>query len=122
MSEFAILEALLHRGPMTVGALGGRVLLTSGSITTAVDRLEAQALVERRLVSDDRRTRLVRLTPAGRRLITRAFRSHAEAMEVAAAGLAPKERATLLRLLKKLGKSAADVAQPSSLPGPAPAR
>jgi MarR family 2-MHQ and catechol resistance regulon transcriptional repressor len=46
-SDFTILEALLHKGPMLVNEIGRRIELTSGSITTAVDRLEARGLVER---------------------------------------------------------------------------
>ncbi|HYV34912.1 MAG TPA: MarR family transcriptional regulator [Gemmataceae bacterium] len=105
-SDFAVLELLLHKGPMPVNALGKKVLLTSGSCTTAVDRLEARGLVERTWGQEDRRVCLVCLTPAGRRLITGAFGDHARAMERAAAGLARAERETLLTLLKKLGLTA----------------
>src|SRR6185295_20349840 len=54
-SDFAVLEALLHKGPLPVNVIGRKVLLTSGSITAAVDRLEAQDLVERRAHARDRR-------------------------------------------------------------------
>ena len=61
-SDFAVLEALLHKGPLPVNEIGKKVLLTSGSITVAVDRLETKRLVERRAHGTDRRTRIVHLT------------------------------------------------------------
>src|SRR6266480_1315281 len=72
-SDFAVLESLLHKGPLPVNEIGKKVLLTSGSITVAVDRLETKRLVERRAHDTDRRARVVHLTKSGRRLITRAY-------------------------------------------------
>ena len=105
-SDFAVLEALLHKGPLPVNTIGRKVLLTSGSITTAVDRLETQGLVERRAHPTDRRARVVHLTPEGKRLITGVFAEHRRDMEHATSALSPSERATLIRLLKKLGLDA----------------
>lgn len=102
-SDFAVLEVLLHKGPTPVNEIGRLVRLTSGSITSAVDRLERKGLVERRGDTRDRRTRVVHLTPAGRKLIACAFDDHAAAMERATAGLTPPERAEAAALLKKLG-------------------
>jgi MarR family 2-MHQ and catechol resistance regulon transcriptional repressor len=106
-SEFRVLEVLLHKGPLPVNTIGPRVWLTPGSISVAVDRLEKKVLV-RRQYTDDRRVRLVELTPKGRSLITRTFRVHVAAMEEAAAVLTKEERLMLLVLLKKLGKGKAD--------------
>jgi MarR family 2-MHQ and catechol resistance regulon transcriptional repressor len=106
-SEFRVLEVLLHKGPLPVNTIGPKVWLTPGSISVAVDRLEKRALV-RRTNTDDRRVRLVELTAKGRVLITKTFREHAAAMEVAAGVLSSAERLTLLRLLKKLGKGGVD--------------
>ncbi len=83
-SDFAILEILLHKGPLPVNTLAERIGLTSGSGTTAIDRLEKRSLVERRPHASDRRTRVVHLTAAGRRLIGKAFERHAADMEDAA--------------------------------------
>src|SRR5258705_12304049 len=66
-SDFAVLEALLHKGPLAVNEIGRKVLLTSGSITVAVDRLETKALVERRAAGTDRRGRAVSLTKESRK-------------------------------------------------------
>jgi MarR family 2-MHQ and catechol resistance regulon transcriptional repressor len=92
-----------------VNEIGRIVRLTSGSITTAVDRLERKGMVERRNDPADRRARVVHLTPAGRKLITCAFTDHEAAMERATSGLTPAERAESAALLKKLGTRAAEL-------------
>ena len=103
-SDFAVLEALLHKGPLAVNEIGKKVLLTSGSITVAVDRLEDRGLVERRAHGTDRRAKIVHLTREGRKMITRAYSDHAADLErLVSASLTDKERATLIRLLKQIG-------------------
>ena len=106
LSDFAILEALLHKGPQSVRDLGRRIDLTSGSMTTAVDRLEARGLVTRADHATDRRTWVIHLTPEGRTLISKVFAGHEHAMERAMRGLSKSERATLTDLLKRLGTTA----------------
>jgi MarR family 2-MHQ and catechol resistance regulon transcriptional repressor len=103
-SDFGVLEALLHKGPLPVNTIGPKVWLTPGSISVAVDRLEKKGLVKREN-TDDRRVRLVELTAKGRTLITKIFQEHAAAMEEVAAVLSKEERLTLMRLLKKLGRA-----------------
>ena len=113
-SDFAVLEALLHKGPLPVNEIGKKVMLTSGSITVAVDRLETKGLVERRAHGTDRRARIVHLTTEGRKLITRAYADHAADMErLALASLTRAERETLIGLLKKIGYKAADASEQS---------
>jgi MarR family 2-MHQ and catechol resistance regulon transcriptional repressor len=107
-SDFRVLEALLHKGPLPVNTVGPKVWLTPGSISVAVDRLVRKGLVSRKGRVGDRRVRQVELTAKGRVLITRGFREHAAAMETAVGVLSKNERVTLLRLLKKLGKHAAE--------------
>jgi Transcriptional regulators len=109
-TDFAVLEALMHKGPLPVNVIGRLVLLTSGAITTAVDRLEARGLVERLPHPTDRRARMVRLTTAGHEFMRVIWAEHQVALEEAAAALDPNERRTLFRLLLKLkrGASAAD--------------
>jgi len=107
-SDFAVLEALLHKGPLPINEIGKKVLLTSGSITVAVDRLVSKGLVERRACGTDRRAKIVHLTKDGRKLIARLYAEHAEDMEqLASASLSRAERETLIRLLKKIGYEAA---------------
>ena len=73
LSDFGVLEVLLHKGPLPVNALGQKIRLTSGSISIAIDRLEEKALVERKDDPKDRRARIVHLTAQGRKLIKCAF-------------------------------------------------
>src|SRR6267378_952080 len=69
LSDFGVLEVLLHKGPLPVNALGQKIRLTSGSISIAIDRLEEKGLVERKDDPEDRRARIVHLTAQGRKLI-----------------------------------------------------
>ncbi len=105
-SDFGVLEALLHRGPLSVKELGAKVLLTSGSMTAALDRLTARGLVTRQDDAHDRRSRIIHLTDAGRELIERMFAEHRDAMEQAVAGFPVEERLTLIESLRRLGRSA----------------
>ena len=115
LSDFAVIEMLLHKGPQPVNAIGRRVELTSGAITTAVDRLESRGLVTREAHPSDRRARIVRLTAAGKGQAAKIFAGHKAAMDVAASALSKTERATLIELLKKLGISAGASAAPQPL-------
>src|ERR1700736_5169940 len=87
ISDFAVLEVLLHKGPQPVGEIGRRIDLTSGSITTAIDRLETRGLVARAAHASGRRARVVHLTPDGKARITHVFATHKEAMDRGAHGL-----------------------------------
>ncbi len=104
LSDFAVLEVLLHKGPLPVNTIGGKVRLTSGSISVAVDRLEAKGLVIRKDDAADRRARIVHLTAAGRKHIRAAFIDHARFMETAVSMLSESERRQVVDLLKKLGR------------------
>jgi MarR family transcriptional regulator, 2-MHQ and catechol-resistance regulon repressor len=106
MSDFGVLEALLHRGPLSAKQLGEKVLLTSGSMTAAVDRLAARGLVRREDDIRDRRACIVQLTTAGRRLIEGAFAQHRSEMEEALENFPLEDRKTLLPLLRRLGRVA----------------
>jgi MarR family 2-MHQ and catechol resistance regulon transcriptional repressor len=114
LSDFATLELLLNKGPQKLTEIGRRINLTSGAVTTAVDRLESRSLVTRAFDAADRRTRVVSLTPQGRALIGKVFAAHTAAMERAASGLTRSEQATLTQLLKKLGTTAEQ--QPTQAP------
>ena len=108
-SDFAVLEALLHKGPLAVNEIGKKVLLTSGSITSAVDRLEDKGLVQRRAHNTDRRAKIVHLTKEGKKLTTALYADHAADMErLASASLSKKDREMLIRLLKQIGLEAAE--------------
>ena len=107
LSDFGVLEILLHRGPLPVNTIGPLVDLTPGSISIAVDRLVAKGLVSRVESADDRRVRIVALTPRGKDLIAAAFRKHSGQMKKVFSELSPEELRVLEAALKKLGKRAA---------------
>jgi MarR family transcriptional regulator, 2-MHQ and catechol-resistance regulon repressor len=109
LSDFGVMELLLHKGPQPVTEIGRRIELTSGAITTAVDRLEARGLVAREAHPTDRRARIVRLTPQGRQQAANLFDGHKRAMDLAASRLPKAERVALIELLKKVGICAAGV-------------
>ncbi len=109
LTDFAALEALLHRGPQTITEIQNRVLLASGSMTAAVDRLEEKGLIKRTPGPGDRRVKLLKLTPAGKRIVEAAYGRHAADLEAAMTVLSPTEKQELRAILKKLGLSAAGV-------------
>lgn len=106
-SDFAVLEVLLHKGSLPISTIGSKILLTNGSMTTAVDRLAAKGLVERVEHESDRRTKIVSLTSKGKALIEPIFVEHAAVIEAATAGLTYDEKLQFVELAKKLGKYAA---------------
>jgi MarR family 2-MHQ and catechol resistance regulon transcriptional repressor len=107
LSDFAVLEVLLHKGPMPVNTIGPIVDLTPGSISIAVDRLVAKDLVSRVESAEDRRVRIVALTPRGKDLIESTFRNHSGQIKRVFSELSPDELRGLEVALKKIGKRAA---------------
>jgi MarR family 2-MHQ and catechol resistance regulon transcriptional repressor len=110
LSDFGVLELLLHKGPLPVNALGPMVDLTPGSISIAVDRLVAKGLVSRVESAEDRRVRIVSLTSQGKDLIVAAFRKHSGQMKRVFSELSAEELRSLEASLKKVGKRAAALA------------
>ena len=108
LTDFAALEALLHKGPLTISEIQDKVRLASGSMTAAVDRLEKLRLVVRKASPSDRRARVVELTAQGKRLAASCFERHAKDLEALMSGLSEKEKEQVYRLLKKLGLLAAE--------------
>jgi MarR family 2-MHQ and catechol resistance regulon transcriptional repressor len=113
LSDFGVLELLLHNGPLPVNTIGPMVDLTPGSISTAVDRLVAKGLVSRVESSEDRRVRIVALTPQGKDLIVSAFRKHSGQMKRVFSELNAEELRGLEVALKKVGKRAAALLEES---------
>ena len=109
LSDFGVLEALLHKGPLPVNTIGPIVDLTPGSISIAVDRLFAKGLVTRAESTEDRRVRIIALTPRGKDLIVPAFRKHSAQMKKVFSELGPEELCGLELALKKVGKRAAEL-------------
>lgn len=106
-TEFGILEALYHRGPLLLGDVQKKILVSSGGVTYLVDRLEAKGLVERQECPNDRRARYAALTPEGRVFIGRVFPGHVRAITRALSGLTKAEQAMATDLLRRLGLAAA---------------
>jgi MarR family transcriptional regulator, 2-MHQ and catechol-resistance regulon repressor len=106
LSDFGVLEILLHRGPLPVNTIGPLVNLTPGSISIAIDRLVAKGLVSRVESTEDRRVRIVALTPRGKDLIASAFRKHSGQMKKVFSELSAEELRGLEAALKKVGKRA----------------
>src|SRR5450432_1118295 len=107
LSDFGVLEILLHKGPLPVNTIGPIVDLTPGSISVAVDRLVSKGLVSRVESAEDRRVRIVTLTPRGKDLITAAFRKHSGQMKRVFSELSSEELRCFELALKKVGKRAA---------------
>jgi MarR family 2-MHQ and catechol resistance regulon transcriptional repressor len=107
LSDFGVLELLLHKGPLPVNTIGPIVDLTPGSISIAVNRLVEKGLVSRVESTEDRRVRIVALTTRGKDLIAAAFRKHAGQMRRVFSELSPEELRDLEVALKKIGKRAA---------------
>jgi MarR family 2-MHQ and catechol resistance regulon transcriptional repressor len=106
ISDFMVLEVLLHKGSMTISAIGEKVLLASASMTSAIDRLEKRELVRRRSCSSDRRIRIVELTDCGKAFIEEIYSRHEKDLEAVIGGLSDEERRVMYEGLKKVGHAA----------------
>src|ERR1700728_1996077 len=106
LSDFMVLEVLLHKGPLPISAIGEKVLLASASMTSAIDRLEKRGLVDRRSCNSDRRLRYVDLTDCGKAFFEEIYARHEVDLERVSAALGSEERNTMYEGLKKLGQAA----------------
>jgi MarR family 2-MHQ and catechol resistance regulon transcriptional repressor len=105
--QFGTLEALYHLGPLSLGELADKLLVTGGNVTYVMDRLESRGLVARYRSPEDRRVVHAKLTPEGRDLVADVFPGHAEYVEHLSRHLSGREQEDLRRLLKELGKGIA---------------
>lgn len=105
--QFGVLEALYHMGPLSLGELAEKLLVTGGNVTYVMDRLEAQDLVARERSGDDRRVVKAHLTTKGRATIEGVFPGHVDFVHGLVSALDPKDRDALRDLLKTLGKGIA---------------
>jgi MarR family 2-MHQ and catechol resistance regulon transcriptional repressor len=108
LSDFAALEALWHKGPLSISEIQKKVLLASGSMTAAVDRLERLGLVVRKSSPSDRRVRVVELTREGKRIAKASIEKHFNDLEAQMSVLSQSEKDQMYALLKKLGLTAAE--------------
>jgi len=105
--QFGVLEALYHLGPLSLGELAEKLLVTGGNVTYVMDRLESQDLVARERSGDDRRVVRAHLTTKGRATIDGVFPAHVGFVRGLVTGLGAEDQDTLRDLLKKLGKGIA---------------
>lgn len=104
-SQFGVLEAIYHLGPMTTGQLGEKILKSSGNMTLVIDNLEKQGLIQRQRLADDRRCIEIHLTERGRSLVERIFPKHVQRVVSAFSILTPDEQNILADLCRKLGRA-----------------
>ncbi|MDR3590916.1 MAG: MarR family transcriptional regulator [Negativicutes bacterium] len=102
-TEFAVLDLLYHKGPHPLQQIGGKILITSGSITYVIDKLEKKGLIIRQPCEKDRRVIYAVLTASGQETMKLIFPRHAEVLCKALAGLSPEEQEAATQLLKKMG-------------------
>ncbi len=103
-SQFGVLEALYHLGPLCQGVLSSKLLKSTGNITLVLDNLEKRSLIRRDRDPQDRRMVTISLTPAGQDLIQELFPLQAQAIAEELSVLTPEEQRTLSDLCRKLGK------------------
>jgi MarR family 2-MHQ and catechol resistance regulon transcriptional repressor len=104
LTDFMLLEALLHKGPMTITAIQEAALLATGSMTAAVDRLESRGWIARRLSRHDRRARVLELTEEGAAVIQVAYEQHSGQLKSWMDVLSAEERGVTFASLRKLEK------------------
>lgn len=109
ITEFGVLEALFHKGPLLLGEIQRKMLVSSGGVTYLVDRLEKKGLVERRPCAEDRRAIYAALTRRGEALIGNIFPEHERCVQRAVAGLTEEEQQAAIELLRRLGHHAAEL-------------
>jgi MarR family 2-MHQ and catechol resistance regulon transcriptional repressor len=114
LTEFGVLEALLHNGPLPHGDIADRVLLANSSITYVIDKLEERGLLRRRQSDEDRRQTLAALTSAGRAKIEAVFPEHAALIDDLMADLSLEEKRTAASVLRRVERSASERDAPSS--------
>lgn len=103
--QFAVIEALGHLGPLKVGEICKKMLVTGGNMTLVLDNIEKLGYIERIHSKDDRRAIIVQLTKSGKELFDKIFYSHAEYVAQLMSVLTQEEQKILGDLLKKLGTS-----------------
>jgi MarR family transcriptional regulator, 2-MHQ and catechol-resistance regulon repressor len=113
MSQFAVLETLLHLGPLCQNELAQKLLVSGPNITRVIDLLERDGLVERVRSRQDRRYIMITLTEKGHTIIGEVFPRHVAELVDAFSAMSPSEQETLRYLCKKLGNSILERKNPS---------
>ncbi len=104
LTQFAVLEAVYHLGPMSLSDIARKILTTGGNLTMVVGNLEKQGLAQRQRCPEDRRLSIIVLSPKGKTLMREIFPRHAAAITQFLAALGPEEQELMSNLCRKLGK------------------
>ncbi|GGA78126.1 MarR family winged helix-turn-helix transcriptional regulator [Ornithinibacillus halotolerans] len=102
-SDFSILEALYHKGRLTVREVSEAVLINTGSITYVIDKLEKKGLLERSNCKEDRRVVYIQITEEGKQLMDTIFPQHQQVIEELFDGIAEEDIETTINVLKQVG-------------------
>ena len=103
-TEFAVLEVLYHKGPLLLGDVRDRILVTGASTTYTVKKLEERGLLRRRICSEDQRQVFAELTAKGKALISEVFPAHVDLLQRVTSALSPSEKTTIARSLRRLSR------------------
>src|SRR3954462_168499 len=106
MTEFAVLEVLYHKGPLRLGEIRDRILVTGASTTYVVKKLEERGLMRRRTSATDQRVVFGELAPKGRMLMDKVFPAHVDRLRQVTAGLSVAEKRAASQLLRRLTQGA----------------
>ncbi len=104
ISQFGVLEAIYHKGPLCQRDIAAKILKSTGNMTLVIDNLEKSCLVRRERDTVDRRYFTIHLTETGRTLIARVYSEVEAAVVDNMAALSIDEQEMLGGLCKKLGK------------------
>ena len=115
LTDFMLLEALLHKGPMTITQIQASALLATGSMTAAVDRLESKGLIARTLSKSDRRARVLQLTGQGKTVISLAYQEHSGDLKRWMSVLSADDRTSTFTNLRKLERQLKHIAADTPL-------
>ncbi|MFD1065077.1 MarR family winged helix-turn-helix transcriptional regulator [Oceanobacillus locisalsi] len=107
-SDFAILEVLYHKGRQTIRDISESVLISTGSITYVIDKLEKKELLARVNCSDDRRVVYLEITDKGKEIMDDIFPKHQQVIEELFQGISEKDKQTVIDVLKTVGHRAAE--------------
>ena len=103
LGQFAVLEALFHKGDLTVGQVQEKILSSSGTIPLIVGNLEKQGYLVRRRDEADKRCRILHLTPKGEEVVARVFPENEKVIVEATSCWSDEEKQQLVSLLEKFG-------------------
>ncbi|WP_413377692.1 MarR family winged helix-turn-helix transcriptional regulator [Alkalihalobacillus sp. 1P02AB] len=108
-TEFAVLELLYHKGEQPIQQIGKKVLLSSGSITYVVDKLEQKDYIKRRFSEKDRRVTYAVITKKGKEFMEEVFPKNQQAIQELFSIIDDEQKGMLIEQLKKVGHHAEEL-------------